>query len=207
MGMDGLLWRMGAAVCHQMAARSFFGAGGQMPLCARCTGLYTGAFLAFAFFFWRKRLGGNCPFAKREMLLTVAALLPLAVDGAGSYLGFWESNQLSRVLSGGLAGVALPALLLLAGNFSPAGKNESLIYASGKELPLLLAIGCGWGLCLWLGVPLYGVGAVMAALGQVAFWGGVLRLLSMPLPLGKARWAVCLPVAAGLLYGIGGLLL
>lgn len=35
-----------AFVCHQRPERSFFLAGHQLPVCARCTGLYVGAALA-----------------------------------------------------------------------------------------------------------------------------------------------------------------
>ena len=34
---------MGGVLCHQLPARSFFLWGSQMPVCARCTGIYLGA--------------------------------------------------------------------------------------------------------------------------------------------------------------------
>jgi uncharacterized membrane protein len=34
---------MGGVLCHQLPARSFFLWGSQMPVCARCTGIYAGA--------------------------------------------------------------------------------------------------------------------------------------------------------------------
>ena len=36
----------GTFICHQRPERSFFVHGQQMPVCARCTGLYLGAALA-----------------------------------------------------------------------------------------------------------------------------------------------------------------
>lgn len=36
-------YRLGGIVCHQDPARSFVSGGVQVPVCARCTGLYTGA--------------------------------------------------------------------------------------------------------------------------------------------------------------------
>jgi uncharacterized membrane protein len=41
-----MLMPVGAVICHQRAERSFSIDGRQMPVCARCTGLYAGA--AFA---------------------------------------------------------------------------------------------------------------------------------------------------------------
>jgi hypothetical protein len=42
-GATGLLYALGAAVCHQRPDRSFHWVGVQLPVCARCTGVYIGA--------------------------------------------------------------------------------------------------------------------------------------------------------------------
>ncbi len=42
----GVLFPLGHFICHQRPERSFFVAGQQLPVCARCTGLYLGAALA-----------------------------------------------------------------------------------------------------------------------------------------------------------------
>ena len=142
---------IGAAVCHRLPERSFFWGGRQMPLCARCTGLYTGAFFASCFFFWKGRQKGEKPFSMAAMLLTACALLPIAADGFCSYIGLWESSQFLRVLTGAAAGAATPGLFLLAGNFDPVQEPVRPIYENTKELPALLAAALLWGLALWLG--------------------------------------------------------
>jgi hypothetical protein len=38
-----LVYLAGSVLCHQLPARSFFLWGSQMPVCARCTGIYAGA--------------------------------------------------------------------------------------------------------------------------------------------------------------------
>jgi Predicted membrane protein (DUF2085) len=38
-----LVYFAGSVLCHQLPARSFFLWGSQMPVCARCTGIYAGA--------------------------------------------------------------------------------------------------------------------------------------------------------------------
>jgi uncharacterized membrane protein len=43
-----VVYAFGRVICHQQAARSFLMAGVQMPVCARCTGLYVGASLGVA---------------------------------------------------------------------------------------------------------------------------------------------------------------
>lgn len=165
---------IGSAVCHRLPERSFFWDGRQMPLCARCTGLYTGVFFSFCFFLWKRRQHGDAPFSA---LLTVLALLPLAADGFGSYIGLWESSQSLRVLTGAAAGAAMPALFLLAGNFDPKQKPRQAIYTNRAELPCLLACSLAWGLLLRLGAPLFAIGAVFSAAGVVCFWAGILFLL------------------------------
>jgi uncharacterized membrane protein len=38
-----LVYLAGSVLCHQLPGRSFFLWGSQMPVCARCTGIYAGA--------------------------------------------------------------------------------------------------------------------------------------------------------------------
>lgn len=69
-----------------------------MPLCARCTGIYVGVLLAFCFLLLKRRMDAGRPFSKGQAMLTALMILPIGIDGLGSYFGFWESNQLLRVL-------------------------------------------------------------------------------------------------------------
>ena len=169
-----ILERIGSAICHQMAERSFIFDGMQMPLCARCTGIYTGVFLAFCFFFLKKRMGNSKPFSMPQTILTAAAVLPVGIDGVGSYLGFWESSQFLRILTGSIVGAVLPGFLLLAGNFEPDGKNDAALYEKTTELLLLILVSVGFGFCLLAGMPVHWIGAVFSVAGEVLLWGGIL---------------------------------
>lgn len=205
--MAAFLARMGAAVCHRMAARSFIWGEGTMPLCARCTGLYIGVFLAFCFFFCKRRMAAGKPFSKGQAMLTAGMILPIGVDGVGSYLGFWQSSQCMRVLSGSLVGAVVPGFLLLAVNFNPTQKNEMPIYEKTTELLLLLAVSAGLGIALWLGLPLKGLLVVFSVMGEILLWGGFVWLILKTL-LGKKSipfWRISLAVAFFGLYAIGGL--
>ena len=178
-----------------------------MPLCARCTGIYIGVFLAFCYLFLRKRMAGNRPFSMGEAVLTGGAILLVGVDGVGSYLGAWESSQLSRILTGSLVGAVVPAFLLLAVNFDPVGKNELPLYEKPTELPLLLLASAGFGLLLWGGLPLAGIGAVLSVAGEVLLWGGLVWLVLKNL-LGRRRlpyWRLSLLSSFVLLFLIGGM--
>lgn len=198
--------QIGSAVCHQMAERSFMQNGIQMPLCARCTGIYSGAFFAFFYLFWKKRTQADKPFSLPQTMLTAAAILPIGIDGVGSYLGFWESNSFLRILTGSIAGAVVPGFLLLAGNYDPKGENKQSVYDGIAEQLFLIGGTVFFGLCLRAGLPLFAIGAVLSIAGEILLWGGVIWLLLQNLPVRKnfPYWRVALPLAAAVLYGIGG---
>ena len=179
-----------------------------MPLCARCTGIYVGAFLAFCFFFLRKRMDGNKPFSATQTILMVLCITPLAADGFCSYVGLWESNQFLRILTGSMAGAVIPAFFLLAGNYDPVGENEKQIYENTKELLLMPVVATVFGLCLWAGLPLQGMGAVVSIIGEVCFWAGVPYLVLKNI-FGKKKlpfWGISMVIAFVVLFLAGGLI-
>ena len=88
-------------LCHQLSDRSFFIAGHQFAVCARCTGLYAGftaATLCYPLFRSLRRT-----YAPRRKWLFIAAA-PLAFDFALGYFGIWENTHLSRFVTGALLG-------------------------------------------------------------------------------------------------------
>ena len=198
---------MGSAVCHQMAERSLLFEGMQMPLCARCTGIYTGVFFAFCFFFLKKRITEGNSFSLVQAILTGLAILPVGIDGVGSYLGFWESSQLMRIFSGSLVGAVVPGFLLLAGNFDPKKGKEQPIYDKTTELLLLMLVSVGSGLCLWAGFPLGGIGASVSVAGEVLLWGGLVWLILKNLLKDKEIlcWKISIVISFVGLFVIGGL--
>jgi uncharacterized membrane protein len=108
----------GYAVCHRITDRSFTIAGRQMPLCARCTGMYLGASLTFAVLALagRPRRAGM---PSRRVLLVLAGFMALwAVDGVNSYSHFFAhlphlyppANWL-RLVTGMGAGLAIGSFI------------------------------------------------------------------------------------------------
>src|SRR6267143_1144615 len=88
-------------LCHQIPERSFFIAGHQFAVCARCTGLYAGFTVAtLCYPLLRSLRRTDTP--ERRWLFIAAA--PLAVDFSLGFFGLWENTHLSRLLTGALLG-------------------------------------------------------------------------------------------------------
>lgn len=100
----GLPWNFvysaGDRLCHQKAERSFFVNGNQMPFCSRCTAIWLGLAVGLGvMLFYTVKLNG------RFLVIILAGLVPIAIDGVGQLFGLWESTNLLRVITGLAAGV------------------------------------------------------------------------------------------------------
>ena len=89
-------------ICHRIPERSFFIKGHQFPVCARCTGFYTGlvAYLIVNFFYMH-------PYDFRMLLVSMILMIPVAVDGLTQYFGPRESTNRLRFATGFIGGVGL----------------------------------------------------------------------------------------------------
>ena len=87
--------------CHQRADRSFFIAGYQFAVCARCTGVYAGFALTLLLYPFIRSLKSTI---MPPRIVLVLAALPLAIDFSVTFFGFWENTHTSRLLTGALLG-------------------------------------------------------------------------------------------------------
>jgi len=90
------VYHAGSLVCHQRPERSFHLAGVQMPVCARCFGLYLSgaAGLTAA---WRSRRTLS---ARAVRTVLALAALPIAATVALEWLGAIETTNLLRMVTG-----------------------------------------------------------------------------------------------------------
>jgi uncharacterized membrane protein len=106
------VYAIGSAVCHQLPARSFHLWGAQLPVCARCTGIYVGAALAsllspsYEVSAFRRTLTAR-------LALCIAALPTLATLAYEWTTGAAPSNTI-RALAGLPLGAAVAAVVLSA---------------------------------------------------------------------------------------------
>ncbi|HQZ39303.1 MAG TPA: DUF2085 domain-containing protein [Vicinamibacterales bacterium] len=98
----GVVYAIGSVVCHQLPDRSFHLAGIQLPVCARCAGLYIGAAAGLVVWAFRAR-GPSRPWPRRHALATLAvAAVPTAVTVASALAGTGDPANVWR------AGLAMP---------------------------------------------------------------------------------------------------
>ena len=111
-----LLYQSASRICHQQPERSFHVAGVQLPVCARCFGLYaSGAAGAIgAWLVGRSRRGTPNPGQAR--LLFAAAALPTVATVAVEWLGLAQPSNLGRAIAslplGAVAGWVFVRMLL-----------------------------------------------------------------------------------------------
>lgn len=109
---------VGYAVCHRITERSFTVAGRQLPLCARCTGMYLGVTLTFVVL----TLAGRRRWSKLpppKVLAVLAGFIVLfGIDGVNSYSHFfpnaphvYEPQNWLRLVTGIGAGLTMGVII------------------------------------------------------------------------------------------------
>lgn len=133
------------AVCGRLPDHSFHLAGRQLPLCARCTGTFLGAFWGFLGLMAKGRASRFPPV--KVLILLVGFIVLMGIDGLNSYLSFfpgapnlYESHNSLRLSTGTLYGLSLSILVFPAFNFTLWKESKPKEALSGfGELSILLA--------------------------------------------------------------------
>jgi uncharacterized membrane protein len=90
------VYQAGALVCHQRPERSFHLAGVQLPVCARCFGLYLSGAVGLTL---ASRSRRALSVRAARTLLAVAAV-PIATTVALEWLGTIQTSNVQRMLTG-----------------------------------------------------------------------------------------------------------
>ncbi len=142
-GLLGKADAIGYSVCHRISERSFHIGSYQLPLCARCSGMYLGAVTALVF---QSVIGWKRLKIPHWSVLAVLAAFVLAfgIDGANSYLylmkqvfpgilpkipNIYVPNNTLRLLTGSGMGLAMGVMLFPAFN--------QTVWADGENRPAL----------------------------------------------------------------------
>jgi uncharacterized membrane protein len=187
-GLLGKADAIGYAVCHRIDERSFHIGDRQLPLCARCTGTFSGAAVGLAFLAFSAPRRSAYPSWKLAMPLGLLAAA-FVLDGANSYLylikqtapGAFENlpnlytpNNILRLLTGSGTGLAMAVFLYPAFNQTFwRTPDERPALEGWRRLGLLLGLMLLVDLAILTEIPavLYPVALISA--------GGVLVLLVM----------------------------
>jgi uncharacterized membrane protein len=92
---SSLVYVAGSQICHQRAERSFHIAGRQMPVCARCTGIYVSAAAAIPF----ALMAATAMPSRRSRTILLLAALPTLLTWALEYWGVVPFSNLSRAVA------------------------------------------------------------------------------------------------------------
>ena len=121
------LYATGSVICHQLPERSFFLEGRQLPVCARCTGLYlSGAAGILGWFTWKMARGWRriatprkvrvvgAPVVMRPraaLAIVITAGVPTALSYATGVIGVWDGSNITRALLAVPLGAAAGAVV------------------------------------------------------------------------------------------------
>jgi uncharacterized membrane protein len=169
--------RAAYAVCHRIGERSFYVAGRQLPLCARCSGTYLGALAGFIVLVLRGRGRAGLLPGKRFLAVLAVFLLVWAVDGTNSYMTLfpglphlYEPVNLLRLVTGTLEGLAIAAVMLPVVNMSlwsgttgmpSIGKWMDLLWLLAGGAVVVVVVDASWDPLLY---PLALLSGVMVVL-------------------------------------------
>jgi len=101
----------GFSVCHQLPERSMLLGHIYMPVCCRCSGIYLGFFVSIVLLFlmFRKRQSDMPPLY--IIILSCVFIVSTFADGLLSYIGFYESNNIIRLVTGYLSGAGIAVII------------------------------------------------------------------------------------------------
>ena len=173
---------VGYSICHRLTDRSFTIAGRQLPLCARCTGIYLGVILTFIILTLagRKRWSQLPPL--RIMLILIGFVVIMGIDGINSYSHFfaglphlYEPQNWLRLVTGTGAGLAMGLILFPA--------LSQTIWKQQIQRP---ALGSLWELAgivllagLLIGMVLSNQPTILYVLGLASAAGVIIALMSI----------------------------
>ena len=119
------IFAVGSVICHQLPDRSFFLDGRQLPVCARCAGLYLSGAAGLAGWWAAKLLRGwrpqpmppaSAPWAtagqaRWALGLLVIVAAPTVVSYISGVLGIWDGSNITRAVLAVPLGIAAGAVV------------------------------------------------------------------------------------------------
>lgn len=116
--LAALTYAIGAIVCHQLPERSFHLSGYQLPVCARCLGIYAG-FAVTATIALAGRLRFASPgrvvgTARTARGVFIVSAIPTAVTLVLEWSGIWPGSNIVRSFAGVSLGIGVALVVMSA---------------------------------------------------------------------------------------------
>ncbi len=108
--LAAIMYGFGSSICHQLADRSFHLGAAQLPVCARCLGIYAGLALASLVTVLARSTVGPDGLSPRRVL--VLGALPTIITVATEWVGFWQPSNVVRAFSGVPLGCAVSLVVI-----------------------------------------------------------------------------------------------
>jgi len=110
--LSAATYAFGSLICHQQPGRSFHLDAAQLPVCARCFGLYVGAIAG--------AVAAVKPTTRRTLrLLVLAAAVPTAVTWTAEAVGLWLPSNTTRFVAALPLGAAVAVTVNYVGCARP----------------------------------------------------------------------------------------
>jgi uncharacterized membrane protein len=112
--VGAMLYAVGALICHQLPDRSFHVDGVQLPVCARCFGLYAGGALGAVIVATMRRRGPSLQPRSRIRIATIAAAIPTIVTVVAEWGLHWPVSNMARAVAALPLGFAVALVVVSA---------------------------------------------------------------------------------------------
>jgi uncharacterized membrane protein len=170
---------LGGGLCHQKMERTFSIDSLNMPVCSRCTGIYLGILLSLlALILIERKIKGEFPSLK-IVLLSVGVFLIMGLEVVLSTLGFIQSSNIIRMISGFMTGWFMVLLLFPLANNSMFKRLIRKNYLNNWKKFLIWLVAGAAGAILFIFTYQYTIifWALLAVLGLIVFTTLILFIL------------------------------
>jgi uncharacterized membrane protein len=106
-----IFYQLSSLVCHQLPERTLTINGHLLPLCARCTGIYSGFIIGIIYQVVVLRKINQLP-SPRIVSILSATIIFLFIDGVGEKMHLWNLSNKIRLVIGLLCGNSISLILL-----------------------------------------------------------------------------------------------
>ncbi|MCL2529872.1 MAG: DUF2085 domain-containing protein [Coriobacteriia bacterium] len=160
----------GHGFCHQYSERSLEVGELFFCVCARCTGIYLGLIitLVVAALVYSRRSESKAARQKWAIVVGVVLVIPMSIDGGGSYAGLFETTNLNRYITGYLSGMGL-GIIASGGLVSilPRSSQSQRAISTPAWLTAVLLISAAAGALFYLGYPYWGIAGPLISLASL----------------------------------------